>query len=227
MNKQMLVSGVAGMLMLVSAGATKLVTPSAFLTSVRPGLPLETTIPHAFGDWREEQDRAGAVVNPQTAAALKKIYTQTLSRTYVNRDGERIMLSIAYGGDQRDGMQVHYPEICYPAQGFQVNGSSVGAVQVGKGTIPVRRLETSMYPNRNEPVTYWTMVGDLPVLGGSKKKLAELHYALAGQIPDGLLFRVSSIDDNVPRAFKDQEQFINDLLASLTAPAREQLSGLR
>lgn len=227
MNKKMLVSGVAGVLMLMSAGATKLVTPSSYLSSVRPGLPLETTIPREFGEWREDQDRAGAVVNPQTAAALKKIYTQTLSRTYVNRDGERIMLSIAYGGDQRDGMQVHYPEICYPAQGFQLNASTVGEVRVGGGTIPVRRLETALYPNRNEPVTYWTMVGDRAVLGGSKKKLAELHYAMAGQIPDGLLFRVSSIDDNTARAFKDQEQFINDLLASLSAPAREQLSGLR
>ena len=227
MNKKMLVSGVAGALMLVSAGATKLVTPSTYLSSVRPGLPLETTIPHAFGEWREDQERAGAVVNPQTEAALKKIYTQTLSRTYVNRDGERIMLSIAYGGDQRDGMQVHYPEICYPAQGFQLNASTVGEVRVGGGTIPVRRLETAQYPNRAEPVTYWTMVGDRAVLGGSKKKLAELHYAMAGQIPDGLLFRVSSIDDDTARAFKDQEQFINDLLASLSAPAREQLSGLR
>ncbi|MYN17678.1 EpsI family protein [Rugamonas sp. FT107W] len=227
MNKKMLVSGVAGALMLVSAGATRLVTPSTYLSSVRPGLALETTIPHAFGQWREDQERSGAVVNPQTEAALKKIYTQTLSRTYVNRDGERIMLSIAYGGDQRDGMQVHYPEICYPAQGFQLNASTVGELRVGTGTIPVRRLETALYPNRAEPVTYWTMVGDRAVLGGSKKKLAELHYAMAGQIPDGLLFRVSSIDENTARAFKDQEQFINDLLASLSAPARAQLSGLR
>ena len=227
MNKKMWVSGLAAALMLASAGATRLVTPSTYLSSVRPALALETAIPAAFGDWREETARAPAIINPQTEAALKKIYAQTLSRTYVNGDGERVMLSIAYGGDQRDGMQVHYPEICYPAQGFQVNANTVGMLPVGQGAIPVRRLETALYPNRAEPVTYWTMVGDRAVVGGSKKKLAEIHYALQGQIPDGLLFRVSSIDDNSARAFKDHEQFVGALLGALSPAAREQLSGLR
>ena len=36
----------------------------------------------------------------EQAALISKIYNQTLTRTYVNLRNERIMLSIAYGGDR-------------------------------------------------------------------------------------------------------------------------------
>jgi len=47
------------------------------------------------------------IANPEQEAQINKIYNQTLTRTYVNPTGERIMLSIAYGGDQTDNMAVH------------------------------------------------------------------------------------------------------------------------
>jgi len=47
-----------------------------------------------------------------------------------------------------------------------------------------------------------------------------------GQIPDGLLFRVSSIDENTPRAYAIQDQFIADLLKAVNDKDRKRLSGL-
>ena len=78
------------------------------------------------------------------------------------------MLAIAYGDDQRDSMQMHYPEICYPAQGFSLQAKQQGTLQPQMESIPVTRILTNL-GRRNEPVTYWTTVGDKVFQGGIRK----------------------------------------------------------
>jgi len=212
--------------MALASVSAKVLTPTHYLSAQRPPLDLAAMVPTRFGDWSEEVNHQAVVVNPQTEATLHKIYSQTLSRTYVNGGGERIMLSIAYGGDQSDAMQVHYPEVCYPAQGFQLTASQTAALDGPLGAIPVRRLETNLAQQRYEPVTYWTTVGDRAVVGGVNKKLAELDYGLRGEIPDGLLFRVSSIDRNTAGAYQLHDRFILALAQQLTPAARQRLMGL-
>ncbi|MCP2821205.1 EpsI family protein, partial [Salmonella enterica subsp. enterica serovar Typhimurium] len=80
--------------------------------------------------------------------------------------------------------------------GFQVTSNRKGTLDTGLGLIPVRRLETHLSQNRFEPITYWTTIGSQALIGGATKKLAEMRYGLKGEIPDGLLFRISSIDRN-------------------------------
>ena len=48
----------------------------------------------------------------------------------------------------------------------------------------------------------------------------------AGRIPDGMLFRVSSIDGDQARAYRYQDQFVVQLLQSVSPTERERLSGL-
>ncbi len=213
-------------MLLASIGATVL-TPTRYLSAHLPPVVLDKMVPVAFGEWREEINTQATVINPETAATLRRIYSQTLSRTYVNRNGERVMLSIAYGGDQGDANQVHYPEVCYPAQGFQLTSSSTGQLSGPLGTIPVKRLETNLAQQRYEPVTYWTTVGDRAVVGGVSKKLAELNYGLHGEIPDGLLFRVSSIDRDSMRAYQLHDEFVQSLAQQLAPETRKRLMGLR
>ena len=106
---------------------------------------LETMIPRNFGDWRRrtaEYECKWSIRNRQEL--INKIYTQTLNRTYVNNNGYRIMLAIAYGDDQRDSMQMHYPEVCYPAQGFSLQGKEKGTLTTENGSIPVTRILTNL-----------------------------------------------------------------------------------
>ena len=93
------------------------------------------------------------------------------------------------------------------------------------GEIPVRRLLTSIGA-RQEPLTYWFTVGDRAVQGAIQKRIAELVLGLTGRIPDGMLFRVSSIDPDQARAHQLQEQFINQLLQAVSPAERKRLSGL-
>jgi len=223
--KARLLSFVLLLMMLLVSGLTAAIQPRILLADELGKLDLDAIVPKQFGDWVLDPGPA-MVINPQVKETLDKIYNQTLSRTYVNSKGYRVMLSIAYGLDQRDAMQVHYPEVCYPAQGFHVSSNETGVLKTSLGSIPVRHLSTSLSGQRFEPVTYWTTIGEEVVANNSNKKLAELHYGLRGHIPDGLLFRVSSIDRNTAVAFSEQEAFVAQLLPSVEAKHLSRLSGL-
>ena len=188
-------------------------------------ISLETMVPASFGGWTELPDQRSLIVNPETQQLLDKLYSQILSRTYVNKDGYRIMLSLAYGDDQRGGLQAHRPEVCYPAQGFTLSKVENGGLATGFGNIEVRRLTTRL-GQRSEPVTYWLTVGNQVVWTAFEKRIAEIRLGLTGQIPDGLLFRISSIDTDSARAFDMQRKFAADLMGAVPPATRMQLSGL-
>jgi EpsI family protein len=188
-------------------------------------MSLEAVVPKDFGDWRQLPEQGSQIVNPETKELLDKLYSQVLARTYADKSGYRIMLSMAYGDDQRGGLQAHRPEVCYPAQGFQLGQIEEGVLPTPFGSIDVRRLTTRLGA-RNEPVTYWLTVGDQIVQSRFDKRMAEIRLGLTGQIPDGLLFRVSSIDIDATHAFKMQQKFVADMMVAVPGHARKQLSGL-
>ena len=185
---------------------------------------LEAMVPREFADWREVPQGV-RVVNPQTEELLDKLYSEVLARTYVNAQGYRIMLSLAYGSDQRGALQAHKPEVCYPAQGFTVHANEPALLATADGDIPARRLFTTL-KQRHEPVTYWFTIGDKASPGPIGKRLVEMRLALTGRIPDGMLFRVSSIDRDARHAYALQQRFVTDLLKNLSPQARKRLSGL-
>ncbi len=215
----------AALLMLLCALLAWSLTPRRKLVDVQGRLQLEQMMPKAFGDWTEVPASNATVVNPQQAEQLSRIYSQTLSRVYVNSQGQRVMLSLAYGEDQRDGMQLHYPEVCYPAQGFRLLAQEKATLQMGASSLPIKRLSTQLGSSRRESVTYWTLVGDQPFSGGIAKKLTEMRYGLRGLIPDGLLFRVSSIELNPEEGYAVHQRFAQSLFATLPAAERARFMG--
>ena len=92
--------------------------------------------------------------------------------------------------------------------------------------LPVRTLVTRRGPRR-EPVTYWLTVGRHAALPGLTRQLQQIRYALLGEMPDGLLVRVSSLDTDSGRAHAVHAEFIGDLLQVLEPAHRERLTGLR
>ncbi|MDZ5455576.1 exosortase-associated protein EpsI, B-type [Azohydromonas lata] len=198
--------------------------PSIKVADANPLAPLETAIPKKFGSWRVDTDLPVILPSPEVQEKLDKIYNQVLSRTYVDVQGNHIMLSIAYGGDQSDGTTAHKPEICYPAQGLEIVYNRVGTMNVQNQDIPVRRLRARM-GSRHEPITYWIVVGDQAVTSGSGMKMVQLRYGMRGLIPDGMLIRVSSLERDPEAAFKRHEEFIRALTASVDPSLRLRLLG--
>lgn len=182
---------------------------------------LEVMFPEAFGDWRLDRSMPIILPSPDVQSVLDAIYNQVLSRTYINQHTRsRIMLSVAYGGDQSDGMRIHLPEVCYPAQGFQVLSRETGQVNTKNRDIDVIRLKTKL-GGRYEPVTYWITVGESVVPSRTQQKLEQMRYGLKGQIPDGMLIRVSSIDSSADEAFTSQNTFIRDLASYVSGKPYE------
>lgn len=212
-------------LMALAAAAGWAARPAAKPPGTAPRYVLEDTVPRQFGEWRLVPEGGAQVVNPQTKELLDKLYSQILTRTYVNPQGYRVMLSLAYGDEQRGDLQAHKPEVCYPAQGFKLLSNEPAQVSTPFGGIAARRLSTSLGP-RKEPVTYWFTMGDRAVKSKFEQRLVEIRLGLTGEVPDGLLFRVSSIDDTPQRAFRIQEAFVGDLLKAVPVRDRLRLSGL-
>lgn len=216
---------VIGLCMFAAAGMAIALKPTVKVMDSEPRLDLETLIPKTFGDWKIDETIVPLISNPEQQALINKIYNQTLTRTYVNSNGERIMLSIGYGGDQSDDMAVHKPEVCYPAQGFQILKSpTISSLSTDEGSIPVKRLVASR-GERIEPITYWTTVGDTVAVSGLKWKLLQLKYGLTGKIPDGLLFRISSIQADDAKAYQIQDAFTRELLKAMPPGGRQRIIG--
>lgn len=210
--------------MLAAAGLAVALTPSRYLAQDRPEMDLETAIPRQFGGWELEATVDIIMPDPQVQAAVDRIYSQTLTRTYVNASGEQIMLSIAYGGDQSDSLQAHLPEGCYRGQGFAIQDKFKTLLDTALGTLPVARLVASK-DYRTEPITYWIVVGDQATDDSWEMKKAKLRYALKGEVPDGMLVRISSITPDIDRGYAMQKDFAVALLSALTPAQRLRLMG--
>lgn len=213
--------------MLIAAGIAAKLTPMISLADEQQKINLKIMIPTVFGEWEEILNATSQIIDPQQNSTINKIYSETLNRTYINKTGYRIMLSIAYGKNQNDSMQLHKPEICYPAQGFTLLSQSKGKLEISGATgqtIPITRLTTSL-GQRNEPITYWTTIGNKVVQGQFNKKMAEMSYAFNGRIPDGMLIRLSSIDSESSIAFVMQSQFAQAMIRAIDPVTRPQFAG--
>ena len=221
------VMGVFGALMVGSAILAYALTPHRQLHEPLPPAALETLIPERFENWQVDTSSTPIALPPELQDAQKKIYDEMLVRTYRRDSGERVMLTIAYGRNQSRSLQVHRPEVCYTALGFQIsqekNAYIAGAGEVRD--IPVMQLVATRH-TRNEPVTYWIRIGDQVVRGNLELGLARLSFGLRGYIPDGLLFRVSTVGPDNARGFAQQAHFVKALMSALNDHQRSQLIGM-
>jgi EpsI family protein len=215
---------VIGAAMLCAAGLSFALKPAVRLSENAPALRLEEMIPREFAGWRIDPNVMPIQVSPDVQAKLDATYNQVLSRTYVSPDGERMMLSIAYGGAQSDDLSVHHPEACYTAQGFQVLAPAIGQLVTEFGAVPVKRLFAVLGPRR-EPITYWITVGEQATHSPLQEKLSRFRYGLTGQIPDGILVRVSSIAEDREGAYAQQGSFVRSMLAAMQPKDRVRLVG--
>lgn len=211
-------------LMLATSGMAIALKPTDRVADHEPAVQLESMIPKQMGDWTLDESIAPVLPNPELEARLKEVYTQTLSRTYINGKGDRTMLSIAYGNAQDKGLQTHVPEICYPAQGFELLKLHEGQVMTRFGSIPDKQLVARL-GTRIEPITYWMTVGDNIVRVGWQWRFAQIKYGLTGAIPEGMLVRVSNISNDEARSYQQHRDFIDAMLGALDDKARVRFVG--
>jgi len=208
----------------LGACAAYYMKPTIYMTDKLGKPDLETLFPKQFADWKIDE-RSGIIQpSPDTLALLNSIYNQILTRTYIDSKGYRIMLSVAYGGDQSDGTRAHVPEVCYPAQGFQITDNRRSQLVLGNRPVSSRLLMAKM-GNRSEPITYWLLVGDKVSTTRSEQKLTQFKLGLKGLIPDGMLVRVSSIDENMLHGHQMQADFLAQMAQAFPEATRDRVFG--
>jgi len=181
-------------------------------------------IPETIGVWKIDPDIVPLQLSPEMQKGLSELYSEVLVRTYVNPSGEHVMLSVAYGGDQSGNLALHKPEHCYGAQGFEISNVNSLPYHFDQSVFPVTRL-LAVQGRRSEPITYWTTVGDKVVRDGLEQKLQKLRYAMTGKIPDGILVRVSTLDNDMNNAYRLQDSFIQSMLAAMKTADRKKIIG--
>ena len=206
--------------MLLVAIAAPFLRPTAEVSS----LDLEAMIPARFGDWTVEPDAEPVAAAADVQANLDRLYKQIVARTYVNSQGERMMLTVAYGGDQSDALKAHRQEVCYRAQGFQIQSLERDRFDSSGRSIPVTRM-LAVRGERSEPVTYWFTMGDRVVLGRLERLKVQLQNGLRGRVPDGMLVRVSSLSHDPGAAFAAQDAFMAGLIGTVPAQQASRLVG--
>lgn len=198
--------------------------PAAHDETTTPRIDLDTLVPREFGDWRVDAASEAFVRPAKQQGVASRIYEQVLERTFVASRGDRIMLSAAFGRAQSAGLQMHRPEACYPGGGFKVEGVEAVQLLLAGQTVPATRLHAHM-PGRSEPITYWTLLGDVVVTDAAAFRLRQLSFSLRRQLLDGLLVRVSSIDAQPARAYALHSRFADELVRAMRPAERVKLIG--
>lgn len=210
-------------ILLLGALGALLLTPQQQSTQADT-TDLESMIPARFGDWALDTNIVPIAMSPDVKAKVEEIYDQTLSRTYIHPDGRRVMLSIAYGGAQTDSLKAHRQEVCYTSQGFNIREIAQGVLAAGKTHIPVTRM-FAVNGARQEPVTYWFTMGNQVVLSRLERMLVQIKYGLSGEIPDGMLVRISNIGGDPNSGYAIHEDFARAMLQDMQHKDAVRLTG--
>lgn len=188
-----------------------------------PHAKLAELVPPAFGEWQHQASQAIQVdVTPSVENTSRDSpYDDLLSRTYINSNGDAVMVAIAYGSQQRQEVKIHRPELCYPAQGWTVksmSATSFAAPSVAGGTIPGFRLITQSQDGSYELVSYWIRIGNTFSQGGLSTRLAIIKEGLQGKMVDGILVRASQRTSDLSTStqkFELQEKLLAEMAGSI------------
>lgn len=208
------------------AWASEAFRPRERIADTKPKIELEEQVPKRFGDWVVDRSLAPILPSPDVQERLDALYSAILARTYVNPAGQRVMLTIAYGTDQSsEATAVHRPEFCYSSQGFRVRGAGASTVQLPDGRgLEVQRLIATQ-GRRFEPITYWITIDEEVTLPGIGRKVEQIRYGLKGQIPDGMLVRLSTVGMEEADSRRVQAEFIRALFSSMDGSIRSRYFG--
>jgi len=181
----------------------------------------ERSIPRTFGDWSEIQQSTPQVsVVSDERSLVEQLYDDTLMRTYVDKEGHQIMVALAYAKEQRQDVKIHQPDICYPAQGYQMQKTETVSFDTLRSTHPVIGKRQLYYgQNHLEAVSYWIRVGDRTMTSGLQMRLKIIADGLfSNRLDDGILVRVSSAiqdESKATQAYQLQEKFLTEFVESV------------
>lgn len=208
--------------LLGAAAGTQLLRPRRLAPRLPDG-ELDRAIPRRLGPYSFVT--ASGLVLPPTDEITERIYDQVLTRVYAAPDRPQVMLLIAYGSAQDYTLQAHLPEICYPSSGYTLTGLDRLPVTLRRGQADKAVFLTAERADRIEQVYYWTRIGNRFPSTLTAERWAVIRANLAGELPDGILVRISMISPDRRAALAQLEAFHAALLGGV-GPLGRRLLGI-
>lgn len=182
---------------------------------------MESLIPAQIGPWSFET-RSGLVLPPDDPLS-KSLYSDVLTRVYVSDNRPPVMLLIAYSNTQNGMLQVHRPEVCYPAGGYTLSETQIKILDVTPQIHIPTRFFSADSAARNEQVMYWTRIGTESPTSWVDQRAAVVRANLKQVIPDGILVRTSTILADYASAEPVLREFVSDMVLALPPQGRKLL----
>lgn len=208
----------------LAAGLAYARTPQVVFPVIKKD-DFEKLIPKSIGSW--EFETSSGVVLPPPDALSDRLYDNLVTRVYSASEDPAIMFLTAYSNTQDGVLQVHRPEICYPAGGYELTLTRPIAIENGLGGSIPANVFTATGRDRTEHVLYWTRVGNEFPLTWAQQRLAVVKANLKGVIPDGVLVRASMIAPTVDDAMPHLTKFAAELNRTMNKQGRALLSGIK
>lgn len=217
-RRQMLIGGA-----LVAASAASYAMIPRRPVDLLGGGQLEKLIPARIGPW-SFLSKSGLVLPPRDQL-VEALYDQLVTRVYAAPDRPAVMLLLAQSPAQDGVLQMHRPEFCYPAGGFTLSEGELLPIRFGDGKAISGRFMTAVSPERIEQLLYWTRVGHALPNSWTEQRLAVASANLRGEIPDGMMVRVSMVSPNREESAATLTAFAEALVGSVAPRTRLALVG--
>jgi EpsI family protein len=179
-------------------------------------------VPTHVGDWTKVG--SSGVVLPPPDSLSDRLYDNLVTGTYDSSSEPLVMMLIAYNNRQDGVVQVHRPEVCYPVGGYQLSATRELALTVLGRPLPAR-IFTAVGPDRTEQVVYLTRLGAAFPRTWAEQRLAVARENLAGEVPDGLLIRFSSLGGDQAAASRVLGAFADAFMRAAAPPLQHLLFG--
>ena len=178
---------------------------------------LESVIPDKIGRWNYVSS-SGLVVPPEDQM-IRALYSQLVTRVYSDGSGPPIMLLVAQSATQTGILQIHRPEICYTAGGYQLSAIEPHVVGLPWGALPTLSMSATS-DSRTEQLVYWTRIGDRLPKSWREQRMVVAMDNLRRIIPDATMVRVSTFGNDKARALASMDEFIVSLMNSVSPQVR-------
>ncbi|HEY6869876.1 MAG TPA: EpsI family protein [Novosphingobium sp.] len=150
---------------------------------------IEAALPERLGAWR--RIALGDFILPPADTLGRSLYDALILRGYSGPGDARVYCVVTYGAVQDYALQLHRPEVCYPASGFAIHAldtypARIGGLDLGAEVMVAGR------DDRAETVLYWTRVGQS--FPGSQWQVRKtiLGSLAHFRLPDGAMVRLST-----------------------------------
>ncbi|MCA1653831.1 MAG: exosortase-associated protein EpsI, V-type [Sphingomicrobium sp.] len=183
---------------------------------------LDDIIPKQFGEW-SFVSVSGLVTAPEDQLS-RLLYSQLITRVYSAEGKPPIMMLVAQSASQTGVLQVHRPEVCYPASGYALSPVVEHDIPVGPKLLRTNLLAATA-DGKTEHIIYWTRIGNHLPVSWAEQRWAVAKDNLNGIIPDAVLARISVSEPDRAEATALIESFTRSLIGSLSPAARNVLIG--